>query len=167
MALMVAGGGARSGKSGFAQRWAADHGSKLAYVATAQGLDAEMRERIALHRSERGDAFATFEEPLRVAELLVELRDYDVVLIDCLTLWLTNVMLSGGEIERGVTELAEACASAPNWVVAVTNEVGCGIVPENELARRFRDEAGRMNQVMVGRAAEAYWMVFGVPLRLK
>jgi adenosylcobinamide kinase/adenosylcobinamide-phosphate guanylyltransferase len=167
MALVVVGGGARSGKSGFAQRWAAERGSKLAYVATAEGLDAEMRERIAVHRSERGDAFETFEEPLKVAELLVALRGYDVVLIDCLTLWLTNVMLGGGEVEREVQALAAACEWAPNWIVAVTNEVGCGIVPENELARRFRDEAGRMNQVWVGRAAEAYWMVFGVPLRLK
>jgi adenosylcobinamide kinase / adenosylcobinamide-phosphate guanylyltransferase len=168
VALILVGGGARSGKSRHALTLARERGSNLAFVATAQALDAEMEERIARHRAERDRSFTTFEEPLAVAGLLERIGgSFDAILVDCLTLWVSNHLLAGRDPEALSADLVEAAAGAPAAVILVTNETGCGIVPENALARRFRDAAGNVNQAAATRAIEVYWMVFGVPLRVK
>jgi adenosylcobinamide kinase/adenosylcobinamide-phosphate guanylyltransferase len=167
MSIVLIGGGARSGKSRHALKLARQYGGRLAFIATAQDRDGEMRERIERHRKERGPEFTTFEEPVCVAErIAAENGRFDAVVVDCLTLWLSNVMLAGpaeGEIDK----LIATAAGARSPVLLVTNEVGCGIVPENALARQFRDLAGRVNQRAAEAADEVYWMVFGLPLKVK
>jgi len=164
-------GGARSGKSAFAERLAADAAGKRAYLATAQALDAEMVRRIELHRRRRGDAWDTFEEPLAIAELVGKLAGrYRMVLLDCLTLWLSNVMARSerdSEITDKVEELAAALRAFDGTLLAVSNEVGLGIVPDNPLARRFRDLAGFLNQRIAREADEAYFLAAGLPLKIK
>ena len=162
MALVLVGGGARSGKS----RWALDRarkcGDRLVYVATGEALDDEMAARIAHHRSERGDEFITVEAPLDLAGAICAAR-CDAMVIDCLTLWLSNTMNMPDTTDETIAAARESTAD----VIVVTNEVGCGIVPENVLAREFRDRAGRMNQCFAEAADEVYWMVFGQALRVK
>jgi adenosylcobinamide kinase/adenosylcobinamide-phosphate guanylyltransferase len=163
MALVLVGGGARSGKS----RWALDRarkcGGRLVYIATAEALDEEMSRRIARHRAERGSAFQTIEEPLDLARA-IRSSEGDAIVVDCLTLWLSNLMHASQE-RTGETIAAATEKNAE--VIVVTNEVGGGIVPENALAREFRDRAGMMNQRFADAAAEVYWMIFGQPLRVK
>lgn len=164
-------GGARSGKSAFAEKIAANRPGKHAYLATAQALDAEMVERIDQHRRRRGDAWDTYEEPLAVGELVRKLSGrYGLVLLDCLTLWLSNVMARAdqdAEIAKKVDDLAAALRSFDGSLVAVSNEVGLGIVPDNPLARRFRDLAGMMNQRIAAVADEAYFVAAGLPVKIK
>lgn len=164
-------GGARSGKSAFAEKLAADLGGKRAYLATAQALDAEMVSRIEHHRKRRGSAWDTFEEPLAVAELLRKLSGrYDVVLLDCLTLWLSNVMARSGEdaaVLAQADELSGAVRAFAGTCIVVSNEVGLGIVPDNALARRFRDLAGFVNQKVAQAADEAYLLTSGLPMKIK
>jgi adenosylcobinamide kinase/adenosylcobinamide-phosphate guanylyltransferase len=169
MSLILVGGGARSGKSRHALQIARQCGSRLAFIATAAPADAEMRDRIAVHRRERGPDFTTFEEPLAVASLIdAEAVRFDAIVVDCLTLWLSNQMFEApGEVGSSCSSLVQAADRAPAAVVLVTNEVGCGIVPENALAREFRDRAGTLNQEAAERAAAVYWMVFGIPLKVK
>jgi adenosylcobinamide kinase / adenosylcobinamide-phosphate guanylyltransferase len=162
MALVLVGGGARSGKSRWALERARKRGGRLAYIATAEALDEEMSERIARHRSERGDEFVTVEEPLELARA-IRASEGDAIVVDCLTLWLSNSM--GLEDQTGATIAAARESDAE--VIFVTNEVGGGIVPENALARDFRDRAGVMNQRFAEAAGEVYWMVFGQALRVK
>src|SRR5262249_8743659 len=127
-------------------------------------LDEEMWERIARHREDRGADFVTIEEPLDLAPI-IQMQSFDVLVIDCLTLWLSNLMHARRDLcFEGVID---AAARSPMTCVLVTNEVGCSIVPENALARRFRDLAGTLNQQVAARASEVYWMVFGVPMRIK
>ena len=164
MAIVLIGGGARSGKSAFALERARKCGRRLAYLATAQALDDEMRCRVAAHQRERGDAFITIEEPFEIARAIGR-SEFDCLVVDCLTLWTSNLMLAGREPDAFA--LVEAARQAGGDVVFVTNEVGCGIVPENELGRRFRDAAGRVNQAIAACANEVYWMAFGCPLRVK
>ncbi len=163
-------GGARSGKSALALEAAAAQagpGSRF-YVATAEAGDDEMRRRIAAHRLERGDDWDTIEEPLDLAGVLGESRPGQVHLVDCLTLWLSNVMEAWpGEEEEVVGELASTLATASGHVVLVANEVGLGIVPENDLARRFRDLAGKLNQQMARLCHEVYFVAAGLKLRMK
>lgn len=163
MALVLVGGGARSGKS----RWALDRarkcGGRLVYIATAEALDEEMSRRIARHRAERGSAFQTIEEPLDLARA-IRSSEGDAIVVDCLTLWLSNLMHASQE-RTGETIAAATEKNAE--VIVVTNEVGGGIVPENALAREFRDRAGTLNQEAAERAAAVYWMVFGIPLKVK
>lgn len=159
-------GGARSGKSSFALREASLVKGKKAYLATAQALDAEMKERIERHRKERGPDWDTFEEPTDVAQALLG-REYDVVIIDCLTIWLSNLMLSGNDMEKETEALIKALREVDAHVFVVSNEVGMGIVPDNELARRFRDLAGSLNQKVADVADEAYMVVSGLPVRIK
>jgi adenosylcobinamide kinase/adenosylcobinamide-phosphate guanylyltransferase len=163
MALVLVGGGARSGKSRWALERARKRGDRLVYVATAEALDEEMSMRIAQHRSERGDEFVTVEEPLNLARA-IGTAECDAMVVDCLTLWLSNMMHRSQE---NVDETIAAAKEQKAEVIFVTNEVGCGIVPENALAREFRDQAGRMNQRFAEAADEVYWMVFGQPLRVK
>ena len=163
MALILVGGGARSGKS----RWAVDRarkrGGRLVYIATAEALDEEMAVRIARHRSERGDEFVTVEEPLDVARA-IRSAEGNAIVVDCLTLWLSNMMHASQDQTQDAIAAAQASSAL---VIVVTNEVGCGIVPENALAREFRDRAGVMNQRFAEAADEVYWMVFGQALKVK
>jgi adenosylcobinamide kinase/adenosylcobinamide-phosphate guanylyltransferase len=162
--VALVGGGARSGKSRFARELAEARFERPALVATAQALDAEMAERIARHRAERSLRWGTIEEPLQIVEAMRrESGRYDGFVVDCLTLWLSNAIAVS---EPDVDGMVEELRSGPP-VVLVTNEVGCGIVPENELARRFRDLAGILNQGCAMAAKEVYWMAFGLPVRVK
>lgn len=166
MPIILVGGGSRSGKSRYALELAKQQGARLAFVATAQAFDGEMSDRIRKHREERDGAFTTLEEPLEVAAALERAgRDYDVIVVDCLTLWVSNLMLSDREIPT--EELIAAVRAIPATVIFVSNEVGCGIVPENAMARRFRDLAGSLNQRVAAAASEVYWMAFGIPFKVK
>lgn len=160
-------GGARSGKSRHAENLIAELPAPWTYLATAQAFDDEMTERIAHHRARRDTRWATREVPLDLADTLEALQDGAPVLVDCLTLWLTNVMLAERDVEADCDRLAQIL-SAPRgpWVV-VSNEVGLGIVPENALARRFRDAAGRLNQAVAARADRVLFMVAGLPMVVK
>ncbi|MBK5275345.1 MAG: bifunctional adenosylcobinamide kinase/adenosylcobinamide-phosphate guanylyltransferase [Desulfuromonadales bacterium] len=169
-------GGARSGKSRFAEHLARQTGPDLCYLATAQSLDCEMGERIKKHQLRRGDEWHTIEEPL---ELAMTLKIYDgafsVILLDCLTLWLTNLLLAGDEQDDGlenvildkVRQLGETLRNMTTPVIIVTNEVGMGIVPESRLGRVFRDLAGQANQIIAAAADEAWLLASGIPLKLK
>jgi adenosylcobinamide kinase/adenosylcobinamide-phosphate guanylyltransferase len=159
--VTLVGGGSRSGKSRYALDRARALGSRIAFVATAEAYDSEMRDRIARHQAERGPEFTTFEEPRELTSLLNRIDgQFPVIVVDCLTLWLTNRMLAGLDAE-------DLTAPRRSEVIYVTNEVGCGIVPDNELARRFRDEQGRLNQRVAAAADNVIWMAFGLPLALK
>jgi adenosylcobinamide kinase/adenosylcobinamide-phosphate guanylyltransferase len=168
--VILIGGGSRSGKSKEALNRLRASGSRLGFVATAQAWDDEMRARITLHREQRGSGIVTWEEPLRVADRLrLEQGSYDAIVVDCLTLWLTNLMLQSqpNNIDKETEDLLDAATRTHTEVILVTNEVGCGIVPENALAREFRDHAGRLNQQAAERASEVHWMTFGIGLRIK
>jgi len=169
VAVVLIGGGCRSGKSRHALRLARERGGRMAFLATAEILDEEMRARALEHQRERGEEFVVIEEPRLVAETLaLRAAEFDVVVVDCLTLWLSNRLLAAdGDPEAAGEELIRVAAAAPCVVYLVTNEVGCGIVPENELARRFRDLAGRLNQRAAEAAVEVHWMVFGIPMKVK
>lgn len=165
-------GGARSGKSAHALGRAAICQGRKVYIATAQALDSEMSARIDAHRAERGEGWETVEEPLDVAAVIAGLGEGagSAIVIDCLTLWLSNLLHSGMDdekIKEAVDALAAACIGSPSVVIAVSNEVGLGLVPENPLARRFRDLSGWMNQKMALRSAEAWFVASGIPLKLK
>lgn len=164
-------GGARSGKSSHALSLASAHKAlEKVFIATAQAFDAEMSVRIETHRFERGDGWKTIEEPLEVARTVEGLGAGKVIVIDCLTLWLSNLIHSekdDAKIEEEIAALASAFRDAPSVVIGVSNEVGLGLVPENALARRFRDLSGLMNQAMASNADEAWFIASGLPLRLK
>ncbi len=167
-AITLITGGARSGKSAFALEHAAALGARRAFIATAQALDDEMRARIERHKKERGLDWQCVEEPLEVAGWLEQSAgEFDVVLLDCITLWLSNSMLDGGDVEAASERLVRAMAGAPCLVVAVTNEVGMGIVPDSALGREFRDHAGRLNRLVAEAAEEVYFVVSGIPLCIK
>jgi adenosylcobinamide kinase/adenosylcobinamide-phosphate guanylyltransferase len=166
MAIILIGGGSRSGKSSQALQLARSRGRRLGFIATAQALDDEMRERIQFHRQERGPDFTTIEEPTALASAIERhCLDFDAIVVDCLTLWLSNIATSDVELET--SKLLEASLASPAQLIVVTNEVGCGIVPANPVARRFRDDAGRLNQRVAAAASEVYWMVFGCAMRVK
>jgi adenosylcobinamide kinase/adenosylcobinamide-phosphate guanylyltransferase len=169
VSVILIGGGSRSGKSRFALEYARRHVVPLAFIATAEARDDEMRDRIASHRAERGPEFETIEEPRELARVIVEAGDrYGAIVVDCLTLWLSNLMFGGSmDIRRETAHLLRVACESPSAVVLVTNEVGCGIVPENALARQFRDLAGAMNQQAAAAAQEVYWMAFGISMRLR
>ena len=168
MSLVLVGGGARSGKSRHALQLARQCGHRLGFIATAAPGDDEMRSRIALHQRERGPDFTTFEEPLAVASLIrTQAAALDAIVVDCLTLWLSNHMFAGANLETAAEELLDAATAAPSTIILVTNEVGCGIVPDNALAREYRDQAGKLNQQVAQQAAAFYWMAFGIPLKVK
>jgi adenosylcobinamide kinase/adenosylcobinamide-phosphate guanylyltransferase len=164
-------GGARSGKSSFAMTLAESCAPPRLYVATAQSLDSEMEERIRRHREERGDGWETLEEPMEVPGSVMRAGGgYRVVLIDCLTLWLTNLLMAGLDdpsVLSTVEGLISACRGSSAKVIAVSNEVGLGLVPENPLSRRFRDLSGTMNQKMAAAASEAWFVASGIPLKMK
>ena len=164
-------GGARSGKSAYAERRAANaaaSGGEVTYLATAQAFDDEMRDRIARHRADRPAGWHTVEEPLDVPRRIEDLHT-DVLLLDCLSLWVSNMLLADwteGAMLAAADRLLTACANVPTAIL-VTNEVGLGIVPDNALARRYRDVLGWVNQRCAAASDEAHLLVSGLPLRLK
>ena len=160
-------GGARSGKSRHAQALAEATGPRRTYLATAEARDEEMAARIAQHQAERGEGWQTLEAPLDMPAALGSVADSDVVLVDCLTLWLTNVMLGERDVETETEALVVALAAAPQPVILVSNEVGLGLVPETPLGRAFRDAQGRLNQRMAQEVEEVRFVAAGLPLVLK
>nr|WP_152825833.1 bifunctional adenosylcobinamide kinase/adenosylcobinamide-phosphate guanylyltransferase [Fertoeibacter niger] len=160
-------GGARSGKSGLAERLVSATGRPRIYIATAEAWDDEMRDRIAAHRSDRGGGWDTREAPHDLAGALVQVPAGAVVLLDCATLWLTNRMLADADLVAEGAGLLAALAGCAAPVVVVSNEVGWSIVPENALARRFRDVQGRLNQQLAGQAGLVVAVMAGLPLVLK
>lgn len=159
-------GGARSGKSRFAEGLLARHAPPWLYVATAEAGDAEMVTRIAAHNARRGTDWMTREAPRDLAGALAEPGDRPV-LVDCLTLWLSNLMLADAAVEAEIARLEQALEQARAPVVLVANEVGSGIVPDNALARRFRDLQGQLNQRLAARADRVVLVVAGLPLFVK
>ena len=161
-------GGARSGKSAFAEQLAAATGLERHYVATGQAHDDEMRARIARHRADRGAGWTTHEVPDELAACLRRIGAPDhVVLVDCLTFWLTNLMLSGADIGAAAAGLGEQLGRYRGRLILVSNEVGLGIVPDNRMAREFRDHAGRLHQHVASLADEVYFVAAGLPLKIK
>jgi adenosylcobinamide kinase / adenosylcobinamide-phosphate guanylyltransferase len=166
--VILVGGGARSGKSRFALDYARKLGQRLLFVATAEAHDDEMRARIARHKLERGSQFTTIEEPLDLPRALRPSKDTDVIVVDCLTLWLSNLLLREGSIdpiEARLQELAEVLGERHCHVILVSNEVGLGVVPESALGRAFRDLAGRAHQQLAGIADEIYFAAMGMVVR--
>jgi adenosylcobinamide kinase/adenosylcobinamide-phosphate guanylyltransferase len=169
-------GGTRSGKSAFAEKLALEREAPLCYLATAQSLDSEMEERVARHALRRGPEWQTVEEPLLLGQALTRCDGvYGAILLDCLTLWLSNLLLAdenpGRETEerilnevRGLTGILRNMTTP---VIIVSSEVGLGIVPEHRLGRLFRDIAGQANQLVAATAHEAWLVASGIPLRLK
>jgi adenosylcobinamide kinase / adenosylcobinamide-phosphate guanylyltransferase len=167
VAVILIGGGARSGKSRYALQRALAIEGRRAFVATAEALDDEMAARIALHRKDRAENFTTIEEPLDLARVIAD-ATFDAMVVDCLTLWLSNLMFANKNCDREIDALISAAQSSRGTVIFVTNEVGSGIVPtDNALSRDFRDRAGILNQRIAAIAQEVYFMVFGQPLRVK
>ena len=161
-------GGARSGKSTFAEARVATSGLAQVYLATATAGDAEMAERIARHRARRGPAWRVVEEPLDLIDALDRSAAREsAVLVDCLTLWLSNLMHAGRDVDHEAARLVAWLATAPGHVVLVSNEVGLGLVPETALGRSFRDAQGRLNQQVAAAAAEVAFVAAGLPLWLK
>ncbi|MDT0121516.1 bifunctional adenosylcobinamide kinase/adenosylcobinamide-phosphate guanylyltransferase [Paenibacillus sp. RRE4] len=180
MSVLVT-GGARSGKSSFAERLCMQRSSEAWYVATAQAYDDEMRERIAMHRKQReesGYLWRTMEEPLALPALIQQMGEghtgtsAPTILVDCLTLWLTNVLLAhehdeGHVLQGHLDALVEAVQTYPGLLVLVTNEVGDGIVPEYKLGRVYRDLAGVLNQRIATICREVFLVTVGIPIELK
>ena len=161
-------GGARSGKSRYAESVIEAASASALYLATAEPRDGEMAERIRRHRARRGRHWTTLEEPLDLARVLIrEARADRPILVDCLTLWLANLLEAGRAVEQEAAALVEALGALAGPVVLVANEVGLGIVPENALAREFRDHAGRLNQAVAARASRVVFIAAGLPLTLK
>lgn len=161
-------GGARSGKSRYAQARAEAISERRIYIATAQAFDAEMEERIAMHQADRGEGWETVEAPFDLPDAIVAHAAPDrVVLVDCLTLWASNLLLADQDAEAETERLIKALGRAMGQVILVANEVGLGIVPDNALARRFRDIAGRINQATASAANECVVLFAGLPMVLK
>lgn len=168
MPLVLLIGGARSGKSELALRLATEQSSPVVFVATAQAGDTEMAERIAQHRHERPASWQTIEEPLRLRGTIDDVSDDSCLVVDCLTLWTANALeaLGAAETEAQATAAAEAASARPGLTVAVTNEVGLGIVPDNPLGRSYRDLLGRVNAIWAEAADQVYLLVAGRALAL-
>jgi len=160
-------GGTRSGKSRYAETLVEAAGAGF-YLATAQAFDGEMEERIRLHKERRGDLWTTHEEPLNLAQAIADKSGPNhMVLVDCLTLWLSNLMDAGKDIDAEAAKLCETLSNAKGPVVLVSNEVGMGIVPENALSRAFRDHQGRLNQAVAAAADKVVFVAAGLPLVMK
>lgn len=161
-------GGARSGKSAFAEKMVLESGLKPVYIATSQIWDDEMRSRVDAHIARREDVWTCVEEPLELeAALLGADQPGNAILVDCLTLWLTNLMMAEADIPARFLSLIEQIGAAKAPIVLVTNEVGLGIVPENKMARAFRDYAGRLHQDIAAISNEVYFVAAGLPLQMK
>jgi adenosylcobinamide kinase/adenosylcobinamide-phosphate guanylyltransferase len=167
--IILVTGGARSGKSTYAERRAGEFGSRWLYLATAEANDEEMARRIAEHQKRRGSEWVTIEEPIELAAVLLARRNQiDCAVVDCLTLWLSNLIRSDENyVAEKVETLVETLPRLDFHVILVTNEVGWGIVPDNPLARQFRDLAGWVNQRMAAIATEVILTVAGIPMVAK
>ncbi|NYF32977.1 bifunctional adenosylcobinamide kinase/adenosylcobinamide-phosphate guanylyltransferase [Sphingopyxis sp. JAI108] len=161
-------GGARSGKSRYAQARAEAAGANPVFVATAEAFDDEMRERIARHRADRDMRWTTVEAPRELPAAIDAMNgEGAVVLVDCLTLWVSNLLLADANIARAGQQLCDAIGRFEGTLILVANEVGLGIVPDNALARAFRDAAGQLNQSVAATAAEVVLVTASLPLTLK
>lgn len=171
MTVILITGGVRSGKSRHAETvalsLAAARNNKPIYIATAEALDGEMRERIAIHRARREQRWQDIEAPLELSDALIRTDGRAPRLVDCLTLWLSNLMHADMDWHAQAATLCETLRAQTSPVLLVTNEVGFGIVPENALARRFRDNAGLLNQMVAQAADEVTLMVAGLPMKVK
>lgn len=167
MAVILIGGGARSGKSRFALEKAHAIEGRRTFIATARPSDEEMAARIERHRDARGENFSTVEAPIDLAHAIASVAA-GVIVVDCLTIWLANLMHANKDIDAAIDALVEAGQSTPATIIFVTNEVGSGIIPtDHALSREFRDRAGILNQRIASIAQEVYFVVFGQPLRIK
>jgi len=164
-------GGARSGKSSYALKLAGEYGGKVAFVATCQPLDSEMKKRIGRHKESRPGHWQTFEEPKDAASLLKKIgAKFDTIIIDCLTLMICNLMMEKRKedaIEKKFKDMLNVLDIIKAQVIIVSNEVGLGIVPGNKLGRGFRDIAGRINQIMAAKADNVFFLISGIPLKIK
>lgn len=162
-------GGARSGKTAFGERLALKNGRTPAYLATAEALDEEMEARVASHQGQRSKQFTTIEEPLDLAEAILTARhSHDVILIDCLTLWVSNLMGEELDVMAAMDELDEVLQVVRGeQIIIISNEVGLGIVPENPMARSFRDICGLSHQRIARRCESVYFVAAGLPLVMK
>lgn len=161
-------GGEKSGKSAFALKEAKRLKGKRAFIATAEIIDEEMEKRIERHRIEREGSFETFEEPLNLCEILEKVKkDYDVIIVDCLTLWVSNLLYYGKEVEREFERLLETLKGMDGNLFLVSNEVGLGIVPETEVGRKFRFYLGILNSEIASLAERVIFMISGIPLNIK
>jgi adenosylcobinamide kinase / adenosylcobinamide-phosphate guanylyltransferase len=177
--LILVTGGARSGKSFFAEKLALELNGKnmdkkaVAYVATSEAMDEEFAERIRIHRSRRGDSFLTYEEPLDISSVINEnLEKHDVFLIECLTTWLGNIFHKKYEnreayASSSLESLKAVLGTGSQTVIFVTNEIGLGIVPDNEMSRSFRDTQGRSNCFLASIADSVYFVISGIPMKIK
>jgi len=165
MSMLFVLGGARSGKSAFALREAESRGLPLVMIATAEALDEEMASRIQRHREERGSNWTTIEAPIDLESALSQVTPGSIVVIDCLTLWLSNLIHAGKDCIQATHQLINALKM--HEAILIANEVGLGIVPDNALSRLFRDEAGRMNQKVASAADTVVFVAAGLPLYLK
>lgn len=164
-------GGARSGKSSFALELAKAKNKKTAFIATCQPLDKEIERRIGRHKKSRPKQWRTYEEPLELLPLVKKIgRRFELIIIDCLTLLVSNLLLakySPRQIEEKISRLCAALKNAKAQTIIISNEVGMGIVPDNRLGREFRDIAGRVNQITAGEAQEVFLLFSGLPLKIK
>ena len=161
-------GGARSGKSARALSLAESAGERRVFMATAEALDAEMADRIARHQAERGRTWTTVEEPLDIVGAIGRAtHSGDVCLVDCLTLWLSNMMHHELDVERETARLCDMIAGHTKPIILVSNEVGLGLVPDTPLGRRFRDAQGRLNQDLARVCARVEFVAAGLPITLK
>jgi len=163
-------GPVRSGKSRLAVELAKKSGKRVVFLATAQALDPQMQRRIKAHKKERPAAWHTIEEPVAVAAVIKKRLAGELVILDCITLWLSNMLLAGlglAVINARIKKFVETIKTCRAAVIIVSNEVGWGIVPENKLARDFRDIAGTANQKIAAVADEVYLCASGIPIRIK
>lgn len=160
-------GGASSGKTNIAEQLAESTGRELVYIATAEPRDLEMSEKIALHQSRRSKAWRTIEAPLRTDEAIRALKSHECALLDCLTMWLSNHMHAGSDLETEEIKLLNGLTFPPCPVIAVSNEVGCGIIPNNPLSREFNERQGRLNQKAAAQADIASAVISGIPIPLR
>jgi adenosylcobinamide kinase/adenosylcobinamide-phosphate guanylyltransferase len=165
--LILVLGGARSGKSRHAERLICEYPPPWTYIATAEALDDEMGERIAQHRARRDERWQTLEAPRALADAVRNAPADQPLLIDCLTLWLSNRLLGDADLDQDMSGLSEMLALRTAATIVVANEVGLGIVPDNALARRFRDAAGKANQMLAAQADRVEFVAAGLALRLK
>ena len=161
-------GGARSGKSRFAESLVMERGMQCVYVATAEPVDDEMARRVEAHRARRGQAWRTVEAPIELTRAVGrESTPRACLLVDCLTVWLGNLMHHGRDVDAAASALLESLAAAPGPLVLVANEVGLGIVPDNAMARAFRDHAGRLNQAVARVSESVYFVAAGISVPIK
>jgi adenosylcobinamide kinase/adenosylcobinamide-phosphate guanylyltransferase len=162
-------GGARSGKSTYALNEASAIKGKKAFIATAEILDEEMRVRVEKHKQERDKNWDTYEEPLKIAPIIERIKDeYDVIIIDCLTLWVSNIMHAGSGISGEIEKLVSAISANHSSILyIISNEVGLGLVPDIPIGREYRDILGRLNQEIASAATDVIFMVAGIPLKIK